>query len=306
MANRRAIVKRRKAVRNIKKITRTMQLIATARFQAAMNRAVASRPYTDKLAELVASLSGAVGDFRHPLMERHDDPAQGERAALVVLTSNRGLCAGYNAGVLRTAVDHLRGLGRQGVDTDVVMVGKKGASAFRFRGIEMAQRIADLDDRPRYEQIEPLARRLIGGFLDGDYGAVYVAYMRFFTPGKQSPEIFRLLPLADEALAAEGGAAAEGAGNAGKGGGYRPLYEIRPSPEELLDKLLPAVVRMRLYQSFLDAAVSEQIARMAAMKAATEAAEEMIGNLTREYNRARQSQITLELLDIVGGANALA
>jgi F-type H+-transporting ATPase subunit gamma len=297
VANRRAIVKRRKAVRNIKKITRTMQLIATARFQAAMNRAVASRPYTDKLAELVASLSGVAGDFRHPLMERHDDPAGGERAAVVVLTSNRGLCGGYNAGVLRTSVEHLRGLRRQGVDTDVVMVGKKGASAFRFRGIEMAQRIADVDDRPRYEQIEPLARRLIDGFLDGDYGAVYVAYMRFYTPGKQAPEVFRLLPLADEALEAAGG-------DTETAGGYRPLYEIRPSAEELLDKLLPAVVRMRLYQSFLDAAVSEQIARMAAMKAATEAAEEMIGNLTREYNRARQSQITLELLDIVGGATA--
>jgi F-type H+-transporting ATPase subunit gamma len=298
MANRRAIVKRRKAVRNIKKITRTMQLIATARFQAAMNRAVASRPYTDKLAEMVADLAGVAGEVKHPLMERHDRPAAGEpgRSALVVVTSNRGLCGGYNAHVLRAALGHLDALASTGAATAVTMVGRKGVSAFRFRGREMAERITDIVDRPRFEQVEPLARRLTARFLAGEVGAVAVAYMRFHSVSKQKPEVFQLLPLAQ--LGGEGATAA-----AGRTG---PLYEIRPSAAELLGKLLPAVVRMRLYQSFLDAAVSEQIARMAAMKAATEAAEDMIGSLTRQYNRARQSQITLELLDIVGGANALA
>lgn len=303
MANRRAIVKRRKAVRNIKKITRTMQLIATARFQTAMSRAVASRPYTDKLAEMVADLASVTEEFTHPLMERHDRPEAGggERATMVVVTSNRGLCGGYNANVLRAAIEHLDRHAAAGVETAVTMVGKKGASAFRFRGREMAERIADIDDRPRFEQVEPLARRLTDRFLAGEVGSVWVAYMRFHSPSKQTPELFQLLPLAQEVVA---GAGAEPA--AGRSGGYVPQYEIRPSAAELLDRLLPAVVRARLYQSFLDAAVSEQLARMAAMKAATEAAEDMIGNLTREYNRARQSQITLELLDIVGGANALA
>ena len=216
----------------------------------------------------------------------------------MVISSNRGLCGGYNAHVLRAAIDHLDGEAARGVETAVTMVGKKGASAFRFRGRQMAERIGDIDDRPRYEQVEPLARRLSDRFLAGEMGSVWVAYMRFHSASRQTPEVFQLLPLAQV------GAAGADAGE--RAAGYRPLYEIGPSAAELLDRLLPAVVRARLFQSFLDAAVSEQIARMAAMKAATEAAEEMIGNLTRQYNRARQSQITLELLDIVGGANALA
>lgn len=293
MANRRAIVKRRKAVRNIKKITRTMQLIATARFQAAMNRATASRPYVDKLAEMVADLTRVTGELSHPLVESHGGE---ERSALVVVTSNRGLCGGYNANVLRTSIEHLDERAAAGVASAVTMVGKKGISYFRFRGREVAERIVDIDDKPRYEQVEPLARKLIEGFLEGRYGSAHVAYMRFYTAGRQRPEVIRLLPLARDAEAGEAEEAA----------GPRPQYEIRPSAEELLDRLLPATVRMRLFQSFLDAAVSEQIARMTAMKAATEAADEMIGNLTRQYNRARQTQITMELLDIVGGANALA
>jgi len=294
MANRRVIVKRRKAVRNIRKITRTMQLIATARFQAAMNRATASRPYVDKLAEMVADLARVTGEISHPLMESHGGEG---RSALLAITSNRGLCGGYNANVLRAALEHLATQDAAGIATGVQMVGKKGISAFRFRGREMAGRITEIDDKPRYEQVEPLARSLIDGFLAGRYAAVYVAYMRFYSAGRQRPEVIRLLPLARE-VAAEAEAA--------KAAGPTPQYEILPSPEELLEKLLPASVRMRLYQSFLDAAVSEQIARMTAMKAATEAAEDMIRNLTLQYNRARQTQITMELLDIVGGAAALA
>lgn len=292
MANRRAIVKRRKSVRNIKKITRTMQLIATARFQAAMMRATASRPYVNKLAELVGELAAAAGDYRHPLLETPDVP----RSALLVLSSNRGLCGGYNAHVLRAAMEHLDARAAEGVDSDVYMVGKKGISAFRFRGRPTHESFVRFDDRPRYEQVEPLARKLVGRFEGGEVGSVYVAYMRFFSAGVQKPEVTRLLPLATEALAAEGDEAA----------GVASEYEIRPSAPVVLDELLPATVRMRLFQAFLDAAVSEQIYRMTAMKAATEAANDMISDLTRQYNRARQTAITLELLDIVGGANALA
>lgn len=299
MANRRAIVKRRKAVRNIKKITRTMQLIATARFQAAMSRATASRPYVDKLAEMVADLTRVTGEISHPLTESHGGE---DRSALVVISSNRGLCGGYNANVLRTSIEHVDERAAAGTDSAVTMVGKKGISYFRFRGRELAERVTDIDDKPRYEQVEPLARQLTEGFLEGRYGSVYVAYMRFYSAGRQRPEVIRLLPLAQEAPAAD----EVGEGASEETAGPHAQYEIRPSAEELLDRLLPATVRMRLYQSFLDAAVSEQIARMTAMKAATEAADDMIGRLTRQYNRARQTQITMELLDIVGGANALA
>jgi len=295
VANRRAIVKRRKSVRNIKKITRTMQLIATARFQAAMMRATASRPYVNKLAELVGELAGAAGDYRHPLLETPDVP----RSALLVLSSNRGLCGGYNAHLLRAAMEHLDAQAAEGVDSDVYMVGKKGISAFRFRGRPTHESFTRFDDRPRFDEVEPLARKLSARFEDGEVGSVYVAYMRFFSAGVQKPEVARLLPLASEALAAEGDEAAGAAAAASE-------YEIRPSAPVVLDELLPATVRMRLYQAFLDAAVSEQIYRMTAMKAATEAANDMISDLTRQYNRARQTAITLELLDIVGGANALA
>jgi len=297
MANRRVLVKRRKAVRNIRKITRTMQLIATARFQAAFNRATATKPYSEKLAELVADLSRAAAGLEHPLMRTHDEV---KRSALVVVTSDRGQCGGYNANILRLANGHLQSKETAGGEVDVHMVGKKGISYFRFLGREMVSQHVGIGDKPRFEEIEPIANGLIEAFSQGEIAAVNVAYMRFISAGKQVPEIVQLLPLSQQASGEEGvEAAAEGAG------GSSVEYEFSPDPAELLSDLLPASVRMRLFQCFTDAAVSEQIARMVAMTAATDAASEMITSLTRKYNRARQTHITMELLDIIGGASAL-
>ncbi|HEX9730742.1 MAG TPA: ATP synthase F1 subunit gamma [Thermoanaerobaculia bacterium] len=290
MANRRVLVKRRKSVQNIRKITRTMQLIATARFQAAHQRAVATKPYSEKLAELVADLSRAAGATDHPLLRGAREGA-GERSALVVITSNRGLCGGYNANVLRAAVEHLES---SSAPVDVHMVGKKGASYFRFLGREVAARTTDVDDKPRFDQVEPIANALIERFEAGAIDAVNVAYMKFYSTSRQRPEVVRLLPLS--ATVAEAVAAPARTVD----------YEFSPDPKTLLDALLPASVRMRLFQCFTDATVSEQVSRMVAMKAATDAAGDMIKNLTRQYNRARQTHITMELLDIVGGANAIA
>lgn len=292
MANRRVLVKRRKAVRNIRKITRTMQLIATARFQAAFNRAVATRPYTEKLAELVADLSRAAGNVEHPLLRTHDDVP---RSALVVITSDRGLAGGYNANVLRTAVGHLDELSARGVETDVHMVGKKGIGYFRFLRRAVAEQTSGIGDRPRFEQVEPIANALMDRFIHGEVASVHVAYMKFLSAGQQRPTVVQLLPLKPETQ-----------GEAEEAGAPPVEYEFSPDPKQLLDELLPATVRVRLFQAFNDAAVSEQVARMVAMKAATDAAGDMIKSLTREYNRARQTQITMELLDIVGGANALS
>jgi F-type H+-transporting ATPase subunit gamma len=304
MANRRELVKRRKAVRNIRKITRTMQLIATARFQAAFNRAMATKPYSQKLAELAADLSRAAGDVDHPLLATHDDV---KRSALVVLTSTRGLAGGYNAHVLRAAVAHLDQQAGQGIDTQVHVVGKKGIAYFRFLRRPMAEQTPTFGDRPKFEQVEPIANSLIDRFLKGEIASAYVAYMRFVSAGQQRPEVMQLLP-----LSALGAGAGAGAG-AGKPAAGEPAerrravdYEFSPGPRELLDELLPAVIRVRLFQAFNDALVSEQVARMVAMKAATDAAGDMIRDLSRQYNRARQTQITMELLDIVGGANALS
>lgn len=292
MANRRVLVKRRKAVRNIRKITRTMQLIATARFQAAFNRAVAARPYTEKLAELVADLSRGAGSIDHPLLRSQNPDAP---VALAVVTSMRGLCGGYNAAVMRNAQGRLEELRRAGRKTELRVFGKKGIAYFRYQNEAMAEQNTTINDAPRFDQVEPVVSEMIEAFLAGRISEVHVAYMRFYSAGRQRPEIVQLLPLVaapSEAKVAEKRRSID--------------YEFRPDAATLLSELLPATVRVRLFQAFLDASVSEQIARMVAMKAATEASEEMIKTLSRQYNRARQTHITMELLDIVGGANALA
>ncbi|MHC5111801.1 MAG: ATP synthase F1 subunit gamma [Planctomycetota bacterium] len=292
MANRRLLLKRRKAVRNIRKITRTMQLIATARFQAALGRATASKPYTAKLAELVNDLAGVAEDVRHPLLTQ---PAEENKASTLTITSDRGLCGGYNVHVLRKSIHHLDGLVERGVTNDVQLSGKKGVNYFKFLGRHVERRITSIGDAPKFEDVMVLADDLMDRFVKGEISSSHVVYMKFHSMGRQRPEVMQLLPLVQERREGEEGTQAA-----------RPDYEFSPEPKELLDELLPATVRIRLYQCFLDAVVSEQIARMVAMKAATDAAGDMITTLTRHYNRARQTHITMELLDIVGGANALA
>jgi F-type H+-transporting ATPase subunit gamma len=292
MANRRVLVKRRKAARNIRKITRTMQLISTARFQAAFSAAVAGRPYTDKLAELVGNLAAAAKGLDHPLLQVPDEE---RRSALVVITSSRGLCGGYNTNVLRAAVEHADARSESGVESEFHVVGRKGISYLKYLGRELEQEITTISDQPRFEEVEPLANALMERFVTGELDSVWISYMKFISTGKQRPRVERLLPLETESL----GERQE------KQAATEVQYEFSPPPRELLQELLPATVRVRFYQAFMDAAVSEHVARMVAMKAATDAAEEMIRRLTAQYNRARQTQITMELLDIVGGANAL-
>jgi len=290
MANRRALVKRRKAVRSTRKITRTMQLIATARYQAALNRVIATRPFTRKVAELLADLARAAGGLEHPLLKPNEETKVSE---LLVLTADRGLAGGYNANVLRAAIGHLDEQTGQGLEPRVHMVGKKGIAYFRFLRRPVAQQTSGIGDRPRFEQVEPFANALIDRYLRGEIASAHVAYMRFLSAGQQRPMVVQLLPLQPEVTPGEKKA--------------QPVeYEFSPGPQQLLDELLPAIVRVQLFHAFNDAAASEQVARMVAMKAATDAAGDMIKALTRQYNRARQTQITMELLDIVGGADALS
>lgn len=296
MANRRILLKRRKAAANIRKITRTMQLIATAKYQQAYTRAVASKPYTRKLGQLVADISRAAGETDYPLMRT---PETETRSALVTITSDRGLCGGFNIHVLREAGEHVKRLAAEGVESDLYVAGTKGIGSYRFKGQAMTEELSSLGDAPPWETVADLADRLMARFIAGEITSAHVAFMQFISTGRQRPVVTQLLPLAavadeaDEAVASETGEPAV-------------EYEFSPSPADLLTELLPATVRTRLYQAFMDASVSEQVARMVAMKAATEAAEDMIKRLTQQYNRARQTQITMELLDIVGGANALA
>ena len=292
MANKRILVKRRKSVRNIRKITRTMQLIATARFQAAFKRATASKPYTEKLAELVASLSSGSENVDHPLLAPREEA---KTSVLLVISSNRGLCGGYNTNVLRTALARLDVLAKEDTTTEVQMIGRKGASYFKFLGRPVAQENTDISDKPQFADIEPMANALMDRFVKGEIASVQVAYMRFVSAGKQVATVMPLLPLTQEDSEKEAAPAT----------GPQVEFEYSPEPKALLDELLPATVRVRLFQCFIEATVSEQIARMVAMKAATDAAGDMITFLSRKYNRARQTQITMELLDIIGGVNAL-
>jgi len=292
MAKARAIVKRRKAVRNIRKITRTMQLIATARFNQAHKRAQATKPYTEKITEVVGELSGAIeGQVDHPLLRVNKGTG---RTALLVITSNRGLCGGYNSRVWAAGLEHFRARESSGMKVDLHLIGKKAVGYARFRGLPTSSTNIRIEDKPQFRDVEPIARGFIEQYANMELDSVYVAHMKFISVGRQTPELLQLLPLQQMTPDDAESEPAE-----------QVEYDFMPEPLEILAELLPMTVKTRLYQCFTDAAVSEQLARMVAMKQATDAAEDMIKYLTQQYNRARQSQITTELLDIMGGAEAL-
>ena len=291
MAKARAIVKRRKAVQNIRKITRTMQLIATSRYQAAFKRATASKPYTDKISELVAQLSRGQGEVKHPLLKVN---TESKKTVQIVITSNRGLCGGYNASLLRETIAKLREQEAAEQAVDLHVVGKKGIGYFKFLRRAVTSTYTQFEDKPQFAEVEPIASALMEAYERGQIDAVDVTYMKFISAGTQRVDTMRLLPIEKQRVEEQAG-----------GASAKVRYEVSAAPGALLAERLPETVKIRLFQCFMDAAVSEQVARMVAMKAATDAAGDMVKSLTRAYNRARQSQITLELLDIVSGAEAL-
>ncbi|MEN0020169.1 MAG: ATP synthase F1 subunit gamma [Planctomycetota bacterium] len=290
MAKTREIKKRIKAVGNIKRITRTMQMIATAKFSAAQQAAVAGRPYADSIFGLVAELAAAGVD--HPLLAASDSSAEqstGNELTLV-LTSDRGLCGPYNGSVLRTAMKHIRdhGLADEG---RTELVGKKGVAFLKFNKVPVTTHHTQFGDKPAYEDVERLAQSYIDGFVSGELSKVSVIYMKYISAGKQVPEVMQLLPFPRPEGEADESATLD--------------YEFSPSAPELLGQLVPAAVKATLFQCFSDAVVSEHVARMVAMKAATDNAGKMSKDLTRVFNRARQAQITTELTEIISGAAAL-
>ncbi len=295
MAKTRAIVKRRKAIRNIRKITRTMELIATSRFQRALKRAVEAEAYTRKIAELAADLRASAAAIKHPLLEPRE---QIKDSVLLVLCSNRGLCGGYNASILRAAAARIREYRAQGVNLHLDLSGRRAIAYFRYQGIPAEHTYTRFEDRPRFDEVEELANRYIDGYIQRKIDRVDVAYMKFLSASQQAPVVETLLPLS--AVAPQGGPPA-----AAQAGGRAVEYEFLPDAAGILEEILPVSFKVRLFKCFLDSAVSEQIARRVAMKAATESANDMIKTLTRQYNRARQAQITKELAEIIGGAAAL-
>ncbi len=297
MANTRALVKRRKAIRNIRKITRTMELIATARFKKAMDRAIEADAYTRKLAELAGDLTSSSAAIKHPLLEKRTEI---KSSVLLVLCSNRGLCGGYNASILREATPHLRKVQAEGINVQLELSGKRAMAYFRFQGIPAAQTYTHFEDKPSFEEVDVVASRYLADYIAGKIDRVDVAYMKFLNVARQVPMVETLLPLST--LVPEPGRKAKEAEAAPKG----PVeYEFLPSAAEILEEILPVSFKIRLFKCFLDSAVSEQIARRVAMKAATENAGDMIKDLSLKYNRARQAQITKEISEIIGGTAAL-
>lgn len=299
MAKARAIIKRRKAVDNIRKITRTMELIATARFRKAMDRAAQAEAYTRKIAELVASLGDTAGENAHPLLA-HREPVG--KSLLLVLTSNRGLAGGYNGNVLRAALRTYHDLQAEGTDVRVEVSGKRGITFWRYRKLPIDKAHTQFEDRPQFDEVEPLAIRYATMFIRGEIDRLDVAHTQYINAARQVAVVQTLLPISAESLAA---AATVKPGAAAKSKTEEVPYEFIPSARGILDEIVPVSFKVRLFKCFLDAAVSEQIARMVAMRGATQNADDLVKNLTRLYNRARQSQITSELADIVGAAAAL-
>jgi F-type H+-transporting ATPase subunit gamma len=296
MANPRVLVKRRKAVRNIRKITRTMELIATARFKKAMDRASEAAAYTKKIAELAAELSATAGEVSHPLLQKHEVV---KNSTLLVLCSNRGLCGGYNAAILREANHTVRQTNQEGITLHLELSGKRAINFFRYQGVKPEQAYTQFEDRPRFDEVDTIADRYLRDFISGAIDRVQIAYMKFFSAGVQKPVVETLLPLEQSAPDAAS------VGTAPPAAGPRVEYEFLPSADNILSDLLPVSFKVRLFKCFLDAAVSEQIARRVTMKQATENADDMIKSLTRLYNRARQAGITKEILEVIGGAEAL-
>ena len=250
--------------------------------------------------ELVRELAGSVGNVEHPLLRRPTDKDRTNRIALVVITSNRGLAGAYNGNVIRAATQFMRQQEAAGKSLDLYVTGKKGASSFNYQKRTIKQRV-EVSDNPRFAEVEPLANTFMEEFIAGKVDSVHVAYMNFLSAGSQKPDVMTLLPLAGVDTPAP----------AGKAAAAQPakteiaVYEFSPSAEVLLDELLPLTVRTALFQAYLDSTTSEHVARMVSMKSATDAADKMIKSLTMKYNRARQSQITTELAEIMGGVEAM-
>ncbi len=293
MANPRELDKRRKSIRNIRKITRTMELIATARFRKAMDRANAATAYTNQIMKLVRDLTNAGVAVEHPLLEQRSDTAN---ATLLVLAANRGFCGGFNGNVTRAGLSHLKTLREEAGEVRVEVSGKRGISGFKQGRVAADETFTQFEDKPAYDEVEVIANRYLEDYAAGRLDRLDVVYTRFESVSKQHATVETLLPLGgldvneqeqDEQRSST-------------------VYEFLPSPESILEEVVPTSFRVKLFKCFLDTAVSEQIARMVAMKGATENAGDLIKQLSMQYNRARQGQITSELMDLIGGVEAIS
>jgi F-type H+-transporting ATPase subunit gamma len=292
------ILKRRiSSVQSTKKITRAMELIAASRIVKAQQAVQAAVPYSDGITEVVQHLGEAGADSTSPLLTPRDEI---RNVAHVVLTADRGLCGAYNSSVIRATEGSIREEADLGRGYNLVLVGRKAESYFRYRNYDIDAVYTGFTDRPSYEDARKIARAVTGPFLDGKFDKVELVYTRFISAGAQEVVRRPLVPLEAEVVTGDGTEPAPS-----EDGAPGAAYEFEPSPTEILETLLPRYVEARIYAALLNAAASEHAARQRAMKAATDNADELITGLTRVMNRARQDAITTEIMEIVGGAEAL-
>ena len=289
MASARDIKKRIVSVKSTKKITRTMELVSTAKSKKAVDRVQAAIPFANKIQELVRSLAeGSI--IHHPLLRLPDKP---KKVALLVTTANRGLCGAFNNNVVKLSMNRYEELKKEGVEVNLYIIGKKGVSVFKFNNYEIEETYTHIDDRPTFEQAQEFADLFIKLFSEEKIDGAEIIYTKYFSAGSQRAHVQSVLPLQ---LESDDEAEASSAGEA--------IFE--PSPEAILYSLLPRAVRVMYYRALLDSAASEQIARRIAMKNATDAASDMIKDMTLQYNRARQAKITQEIAEIVSGAESVS
>jgi F-type H+-transporting ATPase subunit gamma len=283
-AQERTLRRRIRSIQSTRKTTRAMELIASSRIPRAQARIAAARPYTDRLEQLAADLAAAPGLRDHPLLS---EPAPGAPTAVIVVAGDRGLSGPYNSSALRAAESAVGDLGRSSVQ--LLAVGRRAQMYFRFRGQELAHLWTGVADRPTYEDARQVAAPIIAGLADGSLTRVEIVSTRYQSMATQRVERRLLVPLGPEL--AEAG---------------RPFdYELEPERDEMLDLLAPQLLQARILMALLEASAAEYVARQRAMKAATDNADELVTSLRRVMNRARQDAITTEIMDIVGGAEAL-
>ena len=287
-----------RTVQATKKITRAMELIAASRIVKAQQRVAAAVPYSEQITEVVKDLAAAGGSTASPLLAGREAVSN---VAYVVITADRGLCGGYNVGVQRAAEGEIKADVLQGRDYSVIAVGRKAESYFRFRGYKIKAKFSGFSDAPSYADAKEIGQHVVDLFVSGEVDRVELIYTRFISAGSQEVVQRPLVPLERDTVAG-------GDGRPGVADSEAPAadFEYEPDPTTILDSLLPKYIEARIYAALLNAAASEHAFRQRAMKSATDNADELIKNLSRIMNRARQDSITTEIMEIVSGAEALA
>ena len=275
-----------KSKQNMMQITKAMEMVAAAKLKRSQDAAVASRPYVGKIKEVISSIASGSDTVEHPMLTHRPI----KKTAYLVITSDKGLAGGYNVNIFRKTIQQIQENHKSADEYAIFVVGRKGRDYFKRRNLPIIEEVTGIPDAPTFADIKPIAAAAVRGFESGEFDELNLVYNEFRNAISQIPVVKRLLPLAQEELSSGG----------------KANYEYEPSPEAVLNVLLPKYAETLVFSALLEAKASEFGARMTAMGSATKNAKKMVGELTLSYNRARQAAITQEITEIIGGANAQA